>query len=121
MMKQVADAEAWDTLHDMMLIYLAFMHGSQAVRASFNTEAVLSKMRSWWPEQEIPRLRNILSQVMLTYMSVWGVKMLETAVLSLRQALPVEQRADILVDITRMVGKDVEDHLCARCPGAISP
>jgi uncharacterized tellurite resistance protein B-like protein len=57
----------------------------------------------WQPQYDADTLRALLSNVLLVYVSLWGEKMLEVAVASLRRDLPEQQRAEILLDIASMV------------------
>jgi hypothetical protein len=103
MTKPVSEIEEWGTLHDLALLYLAFMHGSRAIKAPFTTQSVVRKMQYWQPQYDADTLRALLSNVLLVYVSLWGEKMLEVAVASLRRDLPEQQRAEILLDIASMV------------------
>jgi hypothetical protein len=103
MTKPVSEIEEWGTLHDLALLYLAFMHGSRAIKAPFTTQSVVRKMQYWQPQYDADTLRALLSNVLMVYVSLWGEKMLEVAVASLRRDLPEQQRAEILLDIASMV------------------
>jgi hypothetical protein len=103
MTKPVSEIEEWGTLHDLALLYLAFMHGSRAIKAPFTTQSVVRKVQYWQPQYDADTLRALLSNVLLVYVSLWGEKMLEVAVASLRRDLPEQQRAEILLDIASMV------------------
>lgn len=139
MTKPVSESEEWGTLHDLALLYLAFMHGSRAIKAPFTTQAVVRKIQYWQPQHDADTLRALLSYVLLVYVSLWGEKMLEVAVASLRRDLPEQQRAEILLDIASMVCEGglyypddadfieriaqawaVERHLMTQGPGALA-
>lgn len=99
----MVEPTGWGALHDLILIYLSFMHGSQAVTGSINPDKLVVKIHAWQPHKDPRYIRRVLMEVMLIYISHSNVQMLEMSVMALREALPEHERIKILRDIADMV------------------
>ena len=102
MVNQVQEPQEWGVLHDVMLIYLAFIHGSNAIQASSIQRAALQRVMLWLPDIDALMLERVLNEALLVFVSTSGPQMLNATVPSLAWLLPEQQRAAILIDLAEM-------------------
>jgi uncharacterized tellurite resistance protein B-like protein len=103
---QGRESQSWSLLHDLGLIYLALAHGTDAEIAPPEADAMYEKLQTWHPDAAPERLRRVLDEVMLAYVSASHSEMLETAVSSIAQSVPVGQRVAILNDLAELAAVD---------------
>jgi len=103
---EVPQSHEWSLLHDLALLYLAFVHGSDAKIAPNELEVMGLKLKDWRPEAGGSDIQRITDQVMLVYVSESGHQMLEASLVSLQQHLGRSQRIAILNDLAELASAD---------------
>ena len=96
----------WTTAHDLALIYLALTHGADADLDSAEMDAMAIKLKSWNDAFDVERIRKVMNEVMLVYMSGSGEQMLETAIASVGETMSKPRRIAVLNDLADIASAD---------------
>lgn len=100
------DESAWSPLHEMALIYLALLNSSDDDPRRDSVSVTRNLLISWFPEVDEQRLDQVIQEVLLVQLSPLGDRMLTTAVESLRQSMPRDQRIAVLSDLADLTMGD---------------
>lgn len=96
----------WTTLHDLALIYLALTHGADADLDAAESEAMAVKLKAWNEAIDLERIRRVMQEVMLVYMSGSSDQMLETAIASVGTSMSKPRRIAVLNDLADIASAD---------------
>lgn len=100
------DKSAWSPLHEMALIYLALLNSSDDDLRSDSVAVTRDLLRSWFPDIDDQRLDQVIEDVLLIQLSTLSDRMLSTAVESLRQSMPRDQRIAVLSELADVAMAD---------------
>lgn len=93
-------------LHDLALIYLGLAHGTDEELDPTETHAMAVNLRRWQPDKDPALIDHIIREATMSYLNRENTNRLETAIETLRDALPEQTRADILHDLVRIARAD---------------
>ncbi len=96
----------WTALHDLALIYLALTHGADAELDTSEMDAMALKLKSWNEGFDVERIRKVMSEVMLVYMSGSSDQMLEAAIASVGASMSKPRRIAVLNDLADIASAD---------------
>lgn len=96
----------WSALHDLALIYLALTHGADADLDPSELDAMSVKLQDWQPGSGLKRIRQIMNEVLLVYMSSQRDDMIDTAVVSVYESMPKPTRIAVLNDLADIASAD---------------
>lgn len=97
---------SWSSVHDLALVYLAFLCSNVGAHSEAPSEMVSAVLERQLDRVEMPSVRRAVRQAMLAYASATARSMLDVAVASLRQELSAAQRIEVLHDLTGLAGAD---------------
>ena len=100
------DGSAWNSLHEMALIYLSLLHSSEEDFRTERTELTRDLLVTWFPDVDDERLDRVIHRALLVHISEAGDQMLATAVESLRQSMPRDQRIAVLSELADIAMAD---------------
>lgn len=96
----------WTPLHDLALIYLALTHGADAELDASEMDAMAVKLRAWNETFDLDRIKRVMQEVMLVYMSGSSEQMLEAAIASVGETLSKPRRIAVLNDLADIASAD---------------
>ncbi len=96
----------WGTQHDLALLYLALVHGTDLKIEEVEYETMMEKLQAWYPKLNRPRAQKVLQEVMLTYLSGHSREMVDAAVASLKASMDRERRIAVLNDLADLASAD---------------
>lgn len=96
----------WTNLHDLALIYLALTHGADADLDTAEMDAMAKKLKSWNEPVDVERIKRVMNDVMLVYMSGSSDQMLETAIASVGATMSKPRRIAVLNDLADIASAD---------------
>lgn len=100
------DGSAWSALHEMALIYLALLYSSERDLRTDSTAMTHDLLVTWFPDVGERRLDRVIQEALLVHVSEFGDQMLTTAVESLHQSMPRDQRIAVLSDLADIAMAD---------------
>jgi hypothetical protein len=103
---QDTEPTTWSPLHDLALIYLALTHGADADLDPSELEAMSIKLQDWQPGSGLKRIRQVMNEVLLVYMSPQRDDMIDTAVVSVYESMPKPTRIAVLNDLADIASAD---------------
>ncbi len=101
-----ASTGGWTPLHDVALIFLSLLHGTDATLDPSEVRAQRSRLKRWFPTAEPDAIQSAMDEVMLVYVSGSRDQMVQTAAEALRQTLSDEQRVGLLNDLADLAQAD---------------
>jgi uncharacterized tellurite resistance protein B-like protein len=101
-----AEYPEWTNLHDLALIYLALTHGADAELDNTESEVMALKLQAWHEAIDLDRIRRVMQEVMLVYMSGQGDQMLEAAIASVGTSMSKPRRIAVLNDLADIASAD---------------
>ncbi len=96
----------WGAQHDLALLYLALVHGTDLKIEEVEYETMMEKLQAWYPKLNRPRAQKVLQEVMLTYLSGHSREMVDAAVASLKASMDRERRIAVLNDLADLASAD---------------
>jgi hypothetical protein len=96
----------WSSLHDLALIYLALTHGADSDLDPSELEAMSVKLQDWQPGNGLKRIRQVMNEVLLVYMSTQRDDMIDTAIVSVYESMPKPTRIAVLNDLADIASAD---------------
>jgi hypothetical protein len=96
----------WSPLHDLALIYLALTHGADSDLDPTEMEAMSIKLQDWEPGMGLKRIKTVMNEVLLVYMSPHRDDMIDTAVVSVYESMPKPTRIAVLNDLADIASAD---------------
>jgi hypothetical protein len=96
----------WSAMHDLALIYLALTHGADADLDPSELEAMSVKLQDWQPGSGLKRIRQVMNEVLLVYMSPQRDDMIDTAIVSVYESMPKPTRIAVLNDLADIASAD---------------
>src|SRR5690606_15569453 len=90
------DSESWSTLHDMALLYLFLAHATDAQLDPAEKETMVERLTTWQAISDDARLARVIDEALLIYMGSHSHDMLNTVMVSLKEAMSVPDRIAIL-------------------------
>ena len=96
----------WGAMHDLTLLYLALVHGTDMDIAPSEQEALLEKLHHWFPEVQPKDTEQVFNEVMLTYMGGHSREMLDTSIASIKESLDKSRRIALLNDLAELATAD---------------
>lgn len=100
------DGSAWSPLHEMALIYLALLNSSDDDLRTDSADMTHDLLVTWFPDVNDQRLERVIREALLVHVSQSGDQMLATAVESLHQSMPRDQRIAVLSDLADIAMAD---------------
>ena len=96
----------WSVLHDVALIYLALAHGTDLEIDPSEQATMVEKLKAWYPEAGAWRIRQVLQEVMLTYLGEHSRQMVDAAMASIKASMSKEERIGVLNDLAELATAD---------------
>ena len=96
----------WDQLYDLALVYVALTHSSKHGDSTAETAAVLESIMHYVPNASSEEVEQAIDRAKYAFFSLSGERMLESAVISLRKHLEMDQRVEILDDLASLATAD---------------
>lgn len=100
------DSESWSTLHDMALLYLFLAHATDAQLDPAEKETMVERLTTWQAISDDARLAKVIDEALLIYMGSHSHDMLNTVMVSLKEAMSVPDRIAILNDLAALASAD---------------
>lgn len=100
------DGSAWSSLHEMALLYLTLLHSTSEEDQADHVATARDLLLTWFPDLDDRRLERVIQQALLVHVGEAGDRMLATAVESLRQSMPRDQRIAVLSDLADLAMAD---------------
>lgn len=101
-----SEQESWGVLHDLAYIFLVLAHGTDDDLSDTELEVIFNKLREWEPGVPPDEVEAVLEDVMRVYSGGRDARRLESAVRSVRNRLPREQRMAALNDLVKIANAD---------------
>lgn len=102
----MGEAPGWSAVHDLGLVYLSLLYGVDLGSDPAESDVVHHKLQAWFPDEEPNRIRRIMDEVMLVFISTYCDLMLETAVVSIRLSMSKSKRFAVLQDLMDIASAD---------------
>ena len=96
----------WSVLHDVALLYLALAHGTDLDIDPTEQITMMEKIKTGYPDIGPWRARQILQEVMLTYLGEHSRQMVEAAMASIKASMSKEERIGVLNDLAELATAD---------------
>ncbi len=96
----------WSVLHDVALLYLALAHGTDLDIDPAEQVTMVEKLKIRYPDVGLWRVRQILQEVMLTYLGEHSRQMVEAAMASIKASMSKEERIGVLNDLAELATAD---------------
>ncbi len=96
----------WSVLHDVALIYLALAHGTDLEIDPSEQATMVEKLNAWYPEAGAWRVRQVLQEVMLTYLGEHSRQMVDAAIASIKASMSKKERVGVLNDLAELATAD---------------
>jgi len=93
-------------LHDVALIYLALAHGTDLEIDPSEQATMVEKLKAWYPEAGAWRIRQVLQEVMLTYLGEHSRQMVDAAMASIKASMSKKERIGVLNDLAELATAD---------------
>lgn len=97
---------SWGVLHDLAYIFLVLAHSTDDELSDTELEVMFNKLREWEPAVHPDDVERVLEQAMGVYSQGRDSERLESAIRSVRQRLPREQRMAALNDLVKIANAD---------------
>ena len=96
----------WSPVHDLALVYLEIVHGTdQDIRES-EVDAIASKLREWLPAASDEDVLKVVREAMQAYVQGPDRRLFEESVETLKKVVPVHQRSALLADLNYVARAD---------------
>ncbi len=96
----------WSVLHDVALLYLALAHGTDLEIDPSEQVTMVEKLKAWYPEAGLWRIRQVLQEVMLTYLGEHSRQMVDAAIASIKASMSKKERIGVLNDLAELATAD---------------
>lgn len=96
----------WSDQHDLALLYLALVHGTDLEIDPAEQSAMVEKLGAWLPGAGGAQVNQVLQEVMLTYLSDHSREMVEASMVSLKAQLDRTTRIAVLNDLADLASAD---------------
>lgn len=96
----------WGVMHDLALLYLALIHGTDLDIAPSEQETLERKLHAWFPQAEESRTQQVFNEVMLTYMGGHSREMLDASIASIKESMDKGRRIAVLNDLAELATAD---------------
>ena len=97
---------AWTEAHDLSLLYLTLMHGTEQEMGDFEVRMVAACLEARCPDLDPISARRILDYVLLIFISKTGRLMLETTIASLAKSMARPDRLAVVQDLVNIASSD---------------
>ncbi|GAB5518078.1 MAG: hypothetical protein RhofKO_03290 [Rhodothermales bacterium] len=98
--------DSWTDAHDLSLLYLTLMYGTDQEMGDFEVRMVAACMEARCPNLDPISARRILDYVLLIFISKTGRLMLETTIASLAKSLKRPDRLAVVQDLINIASSD---------------
>ena len=105
-MSRSSGPSQWSVLHDVALIYLALAHGTDLEIDPSEQATMVEKLNAWYPEAGAWRVRQVLQEVMLTYLGEHSRQMVDAAIASIKASMSKKERVGVLNDLAELATAD---------------
>ena len=105
-MSRSSGPSEWSVLHDMALIYLALAHGTDLEIDPSEQATMVEHLKAWYPEAGAWRIRQVLQEVMLTYLGEHSRQMVDAAIASIKASMSKKERIGVLNDLAELATAD---------------
>ena len=104
------DHDGWTPVHDLALVYLEIVHGTDEDIRESEVDAIAQKIREWLPDSNEADVMKVVRDAMEAYVQGPDKRLFEESVDTLKKVVPVHQRPALLADLNYV----------ARADGAVS-
>ncbi|MEM6645037.1 MAG: TerB family tellurite resistance protein [Bacteroidota bacterium] len=98
--------DSWTEAHDLSLLYLTLMHGTEQEMGDFEVRMVAACLEARCPDLDPITARRILDYVLLIFISRTGQLMLETTIASLAKSMARPDRLAVVQDLVNIASSD---------------
>ncbi len=105
-MDNASEPSEWSAPHDLALLYLALVHGTDLDIAATEYTTMVEKLRARYAKLSKTRAEKILQEVMLTYLGGHSREMVDAAVASIKTSMDRENRIGVLNDLAELASAD---------------
>lgn len=100
------NSDAWSALHDLALLYLFLAHATDAQLDASEKETMVERLTTWQSISDDQRLAQVIDEALLIYMGSHSHDMLNTVMVSLKEAMSIPDRIAILNDLAALASAD---------------
>lgn len=100
------DHNGWSPVHDLALVYLEIVHGTDQDIRDTEVDAIASKIHEWLPDADDDDVLKVVRDAMEAYVQGPDKRLFEDSVETLKKVVPKHQRAPLLADLNFVAGAD---------------
>ncbi len=101
-----SEPSEWSVLHDVALLYLALAHCTDLEIDPSEQVTMVEKLKARYPEAGVWRARQVLQEVMLTYLGEHSRQMVDAAMASIKASMSKEEQIGVLNDLAELATAD---------------
>lgn len=96
----------WTPVHDLALVYLEIVHGTDEDIRESEVDAIANKIREWLPDANDTDVMKVVRDAMEAYVQGPDKRLFEESVDTLKKVVPVHQRSALLADLNYVARAD---------------
>lgn len=96
----------WSPVHDLALVYLEIVHGTDADIRESEVDAIARKLHEWLPDAEDEDVLKVVHAAMQAYVQGPDKRLFEDSVENLKKVVPPHQRTALLADLNYVARSD---------------
>lgn len=98
----------WSPVHDLALVYLEIVHGTDDDIRDSEVDAIANKLREWLPDAKDADVLKVVREAMEAYVQGPDKRLFDESVDALRKVVPEHQRGALLADLNYVAEADGE-------------